>query len=49
MDRALPLAASVSPESRARGARRTLPEVLFASPWAALAIPLLIPLVFLFA
>lgn len=42
MERALPLVAS-------RPARRSLPEVLFSNPWAALVIPLLVPLVFLLA
>jgi hypothetical protein len=41
MDRALPMAPSV------RRSRRVLPEVLFRSPWAAMIIPLLVPLVVL--
>lgn len=41
MDSALPLVS-------ARRERRTLPDVLFANPWAALVIPLVVPLVVLF-
>jgi hypothetical protein len=41
MDSALPLSA----RSSTRRARRALPDVLFRSPWAALVIPLLVPLV----
>jgi hypothetical protein len=40
---------AISLDAPARRAQRTLPEVLFSSPWAALVIPLLVPLVVLFA
>lgn len=42
MESALPLSAA------APSARRWRPEVLFTSPWMALAVPLLVPLVVLF-
>jgi hypothetical protein len=29
----------------ARASRRVLPDVLFSNPWAALLIPMLVPLV----
>jgi hypothetical protein len=42
MARALPLA------TPAHRVQRELPDVLFRSPWAAMAIPLLVPLLVLF-
>jgi hypothetical protein len=36
-------------DAPARHARRSLPALLFMSPWAAFAIPLLVPLVVLLA
>lgn len=41
MDRTLP---GLAP---ARATRRALPDVLFSNPWAALLIPMLVPLVLL--
>lgn len=38
MERALPLESSPP-------VRRSVPDVLFSNPWAALVVPLLVPLV----